>query len=162
MKPAALPVAIRPAVAADAAALSAVLHSLSAFYLGSADDQHALRYYAETSPARMREAIAAPDIEIFVAEVDGEFAGFVATQGRNHVLQFFVERRFQDRRIGRALWNHALAAIAAHGPVPDITVNASVFAVPVYGRFGFEIVGERSTENGITFVPMVLHAGSAA
>jgi GNAT superfamily N-acetyltransferase len=162
MKPAALPVTIRPAVVADAAALSAVLHSLSAFYLSSPDDLHAVRYFAETSPARMREVIAAPDIEILVAEVDGEFAGFVSTQGRNRVLQFFVERRFQDRRIGRALWNHALAAIAARGPVPDITVDASVFAVPVYGRFGFEIVGERTTEKGITFVPMILHAGGSA
>jgi predicted GNAT family N-acyltransferase len=40
----------------------------------------------------------------------------------------------------------------------DITVNASVFAVPVYGRFGFEIAGERTTENGVTFVPMILRA----
>ncbi len=152
------PVQIRPALESDADALSAVLHSLSAYYLASSDDAHAARYFAETSPARMREAIAAPDIEVFVAEVGGEFAGFVSTRGGRRVLQFFVERRFQGRRVGHALWTHALAAIAARGAVPDITVDASVFAVPVYGRFGFEIVGERTTERGITFVPMILRA----
>ena len=158
MTPAGPSAAIRAAVAADAEALSAVLHSLSAFYLGSQDDLDAVRYFTASSPARMREAIAAPDIQVFVAEVGGEFAGFVSIQGRQHVLHFFVERRFQARRVGRALWNHALAAIAATGPLPHITVDASVFAVPVYGRFGFEIVGERCTEQGITYVPMVLRA----
>ena len=39
-------------------------------------------------------------------------------------------------------------------------MRASVFAVPVYGRFGFEITGERTTQKGLTFVPMVLRAGS--
>ena len=158
MTVAAAEVHLRPAVASDAGALSAVLHSLSAYYLASDDDAHAARYFAETSPARLREAIAAPDIEVFVAEVDGEFAGFVSIQGGRRVLQFFVERRFQGRRIGSALWHHAYAAIAARGPVGDITVAASVFAVPVYGRFGFEVVGERTTGNGLTWVPMVLRA----
>ncbi|MEP6502158.1 MAG: GNAT family N-acetyltransferase [Betaproteobacteria bacterium] len=161
MTGAATDVSIRRAVAADADALSAVLHSLSAFYLASPDGPHAARYFAETSPARMREAVAAPDIEVYIAEIDGEFAGFVSTQAGRRVLQFYVERRFQGRRVGRALWNQALAALAARGPISDITVDASVFAVPVYGRFGFEIAGERTTENGLTYVPMILRAAPA-
>jgi GNAT superfamily N-acetyltransferase len=139
----------------DAEPISALAKDLSAYYLASADDAHAARFFAETSPARMREGIAAPQETWLVAEIDGRFAGFVSTRG-SHVRHFFVERRFQDRHVGRRLWEHALAALCADGARPDITVDASVFAVPVYGRFGFEIAGERSTELGVTFVPMIL------
>jgi GNAT superfamily N-acetyltransferase len=149
---------IRPATPGDAENISALLKALSAYYLSSPDDANAVRYFADTSPARIRANIAAPDLEYIVAEIGGEFAGFVSTQGGHHILQFFVERKFQDKRVGKRLWKHALDAIRARRTMRDITVNASVFAVPVYGRFGFEIAGERTTENGVTFVPMILRA----
>jgi hypothetical protein len=35
------------------------------------------------------------------------------------------------------------------------TVNSSLFAVPVYLRFGFVRAGEQQTRNGVTVQPMV-------
>jgi GNAT superfamily N-acetyltransferase len=152
---------IRFAVLADAEPISALLKELSPFFLASQDDAHAAAYFEHTSAPRMRENIAGRDRAFLVAEVDGEFAGFIALKDWRHVVQFFVAPRFQKVGVGGALWQRALAEIRRQGPPQDITVRASVFAVPVYGRFGFEITGERTTQKGLTFVPMVLRAGGA-
>lgn len=154
-------VRIRPAAWADAGPISALLKELSTFFLAAQDDAAAAAYFAHTSPLRIQENIAARDRALFVAEIDGQFAGFIALKDWRHVVQFFIAPRFQARGVGRALWNHAYAAIRRQGPLQDITVRASVFAVPVYGRFGFEITGERTTQKGLTFVPMVLRANDA-
>ena len=153
---------IRFAAPADAEPISALLKELSAFFLSSPDDAHAVAYFAHTSPQRVRENIAARDRASLVAEVDGEFAGFISLKDWRHVVQFFVVPRFQKLGVGGALWSRALAEIRRQGPPQDITVRASVFAVPIYGRFGFEITGERTTQKGLTFVPMVLRAADAA
>ena len=151
---------IRFATPVDAEPISALLKELSPFFLASQDDAHAAAYFEHTSAPRIRENIAARDRASLVAEVDGEFAGFIALKDWRHVVQFFVAPRFQKVGVGGALWQRALAEIRRQGPPQDITVRASVFAVPVYGRFGFEITGERTTQKGLTFVPMVLRAGS--
>jgi predicted GNAT family N-acyltransferase len=153
---------IRDATAADAEAISALLKSLSAYFLTSLDDADAVRYFAETSPQRIRANLADSALACYVAEIAGQLAGVVSTRGDNHILQFFVARQFQQQRVGRRLWNHAYAMLCKNGTPAAITVNASVFAVPIYGRFGFELAGERTTEKGVTFVPMVLRAEGGA
>lgn len=152
---------IRGARPADAADISGLLRELSTFFLASLEDEHGRRYLADTSPGRIREAIARPDHRFFVAEAaGGAFAGFIETRG-SHVVRFFVAPAHQRQGVGNLLWNHALAAMRGGGATPDVTVRASVFAVPIYGRLGFEITGERTTEHGVTYVPMVLPGSPA-
>ncbi len=149
---------IRFATPLDAEPISALLKESSVFFLASQDDAHAAAYFAHTSPPRLRENIAMRDRAFLVAEVDGEFAAFIALKDWRHIVQFFVAPRFQKLGVGAALWARALAEIRRQGPPQDITVRTTVFAVPVFGRFGFEITGERTTQKGMTFVPMVLRA----
>jgi predicted GNAT family N-acyltransferase len=40
-----------------------------------------------------------------------------------------------------------------------VTVNASLYAVPVHQRLGFVATGEPRSQNGITSVPMRLQLG---
>jgi amino-acid N-acetyltransferase len=44
----------------------------------------------------------------------------------------------------------------AAGPPARFTVNASLYAVPVYERFGFEATGAVEHMHGVSFLPMVL------
>lgn len=37
----------------------------------------------------------------------------------------------------------------------EVSVHASLYAVPIYGKLGFEHAGPECTEDGITFAPMV-------
>ncbi len=153
---------IRRATRADAEPISALLKELSPFFLANQEDAHAAAYFAHTGSARIADQLQARDRAFLVAEVDGAFAGFIALKDWRHVVQFFVAPRFQKVGVGSALWSRARAEIRRNGPPQDITVRASVFAVPVYGRFGFEITGERTTQKGLTFVPMVLRAADQA
>lgn len=40
--------------------------------------------------------------------------------------------------------------------VENISVHSSPYAKAIYQRLGFEIMGETTTENGITYIPMEL------
>lgn len=67
-----------------------------------------------------------------------------------HLALFFVKGSHHRRGIGRALWK----AFHVGSNSRTITVNSSLFEVPIYGRLGFVQAGERQEEGGISYVPM--------
>ena len=89
------------------------------------------------------------------AEADGALVGLVAMRDHSHLYHLFVAPAWQGRGLARALWQQVRQAALEAGNPGRFTVNASVNAVPVYGRFGFVATGPRVEKNGIAFVPMV-------
>jgi GNAT superfamily N-acetyltransferase len=151
----------RLATPLDAEPISALVRELSHFFLASPESPEASRFFASTSPDRMRENIAASNRKFHVAEECNTFAGFLSVRDGNHISQFFVSPGFQGRGIGRVLWFAAMTTARAAGASGSFTVDSSLFAVSVYERFGFRVVGSQQQHAGLVFVPMVLHFNGA-
>jgi GNAT superfamily N-acetyltransferase len=151
----------RLATPKDAEPISALMHGLSHFFLASPASPEASRFFDSTSPERMRENIAASNRRFYVAEQGNAFAGFISLRDGNHISQFFVPPEFHGRGIGRLLWSAAMATARAADTFRFFTVDSSLFAIPVYERFGFKVVGPQQQHEGLVFVPMELRLNGA-
>lgn len=127
---------IRPYQPADLAAVLAVYDSATA------------RSYGFLSPdyrAAERAAIESefiPHSEVWVAELDGAVAGFMALQGIE-LNGIFVAGQFQRRGLGRALLEHGLAL---RGMLDLEVFAANAAGRAFYEHCGFELVYEHLHE----------------
>jgi GNAT superfamily N-acetyltransferase len=92
-----------------------------------------------------------------LALADGHMAGVIEMRECHHVSLLFVDTAYQGKRISRALLDRALALCReqGHNP-PQITVNSSPYAIPIYERLGFRAAAGEQVKNGIRFTPMAL------
>jgi predicted GNAT family N-acyltransferase len=98
---------------------------------------------------------------VLVAEEHGRILGMLELRGPDHIAMLFVEER--GRGLGRSLVERGLRLCREGTPgLEKVSVNASLYAVPIYRRLGFDEAGPRRTENGITFVPMTFRFDSDA
>ena len=147
---------IRQATPDDADQLSALIGSLAHFFFSTPDGGGAEKFVEATTPAALRIFVARPDINYLIGEWDGEFCGAAAIRECRHLHHLFVAPAYQGRGTGKQLWLAARDAALAAGNPGEFTVNASLNAVPVYRRFGFEPVGGPQQGNGLIFQPMKL------
>ena len=84
-----------------------------------------------------------------------KLVGAVAIMDFCHVSLLFVDKEYQRKGIAKALFAKARELCIQKNPeLCEMTVNSSIYAVPIYEKLGFTITGEPTTNNGITFVPM--------
>lgn len=152
-------ITLRPAVDADFPILATLLHALASRFItpGMApevaatflrdNDESALRVYGERGHT------------VTVAEIDGVLAGFIAIRPPSHVFHLFVDARWHRRSVARALWEAARQEAA---PGTPFTVNASLFAVPVYQALGFRCDGAALNRHGVTYQPMLVEASGTS
>jgi GNAT superfamily N-acetyltransferase len=67
-----------------------------------------------------------------------------------HVHHLFVAEACHRQGIAGRLWRTLLARTSA----PEVTVNASVYAAPVYARWGFVATQPPQQRMGLAYVPM--------
>jgi GNAT superfamily N-acetyltransferase len=93
--------------------------------------------------------------KVLLVEEDGQILGMLELKGFDHIAMLFVES--QGRGLGKALVERALD-LCREGTesLEQVRVHASLYAVPIYRKLGFEAEAPKRTENGITYVPMVL------
>jgi GNAT superfamily N-acetyltransferase len=147
---------LRQATQDDADQLSQLIGSLSHFFFATPGGYGADKFVAATAPTALRIFVARTDINYLVSERDGELCGAAAIREFRHLQHLFVAPQFQGRGIGRQLWSAARDAALVAGNPGEFTVNASLNAVAVYQRFGFESVGGPMQDNGLVFQPMKL------
>lgn len=75
--------------------------------------------------------------------------------GRDHITLLFVDLDFQRQGIARQLLAKAIELARACGH-PDITINASRHAKPIYARLGFVAEQTAVDQDGFIFTPMRL------
>jgi GNAT superfamily N-acetyltransferase len=108
--------------------------------------------YAE--PRALAERCAA-DAFVLVAADGDDLAGMIEVINFDHLAMLFVSRR--GRGIAAELIGRAVEICRRRKPgLSRLTVHASLFARPIYGKLGFEAPGATCTESGITYVPMAL------
>jgi putative acetyltransferase len=86
----------------------------------------------------------------FVAESDGRLVGF-SNLDQDDVDQMYIDPDFEGRGVARRLYDAVEAEARARG-VTELTVTASLQAVPAFRAFGFGAEQERDRSyNGETF-----------
>lgn len=92
---------------------------------------------------------------VFWGDFEQEYlVGMCAMTPNGHIRFFFVHSQWQHRGIGKQLLQAMYRYAFDQLHVPDISVNASPYAVGIYQRMGFTIVAPEQTVNGIRFTPM--------
>ena len=90
-------------------------------------------------------------LKIYGAFVEDDLAGMIATRNNGeHIALFFVDERYQNKGIGRKLFEYILDKTDCE----KITVNSSIYARNIYRRLGFNDTDEEKCVNGLRFIPM--------
>lgn len=152
---------LRRATADDAHELGAMISSLAHLFYAAPTGAGAEKFRISITPQALAVLIAQPQMIYLVADDGNNVRGAVAIRECRHLLHLFVAPGFQGRGIGHRLWTAAREAALAAGADGMFTVNASLNAVAVYQRFGFEMVGAPQQANGLIFQPMKLICAAA-
>ena len=143
---------IQKAGVADAEEIKVLVSSLSHFYL---EDQSAALpdwLSATLTTSAFVNRLSSADFDNFVYIKNDSIVGYLSFKEQSHVYHFFVSEDHHGEGISRALWRHATSLITA-----DVyTVRSSIYAVPVYKRFGFKVVEPAASKDGVGFQLMQL------
>jgi ribosomal protein S18 acetylase RimI-like enzyme len=142
---------IRPATQEDVPAISELVASLSHYYLDDPSASLPAWFASTLTDSAFASRLASTDFLNYVYVQSNTVVGYVSVKGRSHLYHLFVAKSQQGQGIARQLWRHALGFCRG-----NVTVRSSIYAVPVYQRFGFAVAGPAGTKEGIAFQPMEL------
>lgn len=143
---------MRKAMREDAVAISALINDLMPFMTLAPDGAGAEQFMLSMSQGAVERYVIGEEYQYWTGWIDGDLAGVVALRKGTHLFHLYVARRYHGQGLARQLWRTARAA----SPAPGMTVNASLYALPMYEHFGFAATGPRVEEHGIAYVPMKL------
>ena len=145
---------IRPIEDKDVPAVAHLLKGLAReFIVHESTPEGAATFLRENDEAAIRRYIEAGQV-YYVAESDGDIAGFVSVRDRSHLFHMFVGVQWQGQGVARKLWETARQAAIDAGGNGSFTVNASNFAVPVYEKLDFVRTAPMQCLKGLYFNPM--------
>lgn len=84
-------------------------------------------------------------INPYIAEMNGQVAGYTDLQDSGLVDHFFCHHAFQGKGVGRALMEHVLKVANDKG-ISRLYSEVSITARPFYERMGFKVVKEQQVE----------------
>ncbi|MGK5028317.1 GNAT family N-acetyltransferase [Janthinobacterium sp. DSP2-3-3] len=145
---------LRPALVADAPAIVALIDDLMPFLTLHPDGAGAEKFIEHCRQPAIEGYLSQSRYAYQLAHLDGELAGVVAMRDNTHLFHMFVPRALHRRGMARRLWQAARDASIAAGNTTGFTVNASLYALPLYERLGFVATGPKVEMDGIAFVPM--------
>lgn len=94
---------------------------------------------------------------VIVAVAQDRVVGVVEVRDNDHISLFFVDNQFHQIGIGKALMGKALEICRKDKPyVSHVSVNSSLYAVPIYEKLGFHQSEPRQIRDGMVILPMVL------
>jgi GNAT superfamily N-acetyltransferase len=146
--------AIRKACSADASHISELIGKVARSFNSSASGEVAPWFLASVTPSAIVGHIADTKFNYLVGFVGRALAGVIALRDTTHVHHLFVASEFHRQGVAAKLWERAKANAISLGNKEGFSVRSSEYAVPVYERFGFHVVGARAEKDGVIFVPM--------
>lgn len=147
---------IRRARPEDARKISELILRVAHCFSSSASGEVAPWFLESIMPSVIAGNINHPKFNYLVAFVGEALVGVVAVRDTMHVHHLFVAPEFHRKGLAAKLWTRAKADALAAGNKEGFSVRSSEYAVPVYERFGFRIIGARAQKDGVVFVPMKL------
>jgi len=147
---------LRPALVADAPAIVALIDDLMPFLTLHPDGAGAEKFIEHCRQPAIEGYLSQSRYAYQLAHIDGALAGVVAMRDNTHLFHMFVPRALHRRGMARRLWQAARDASIAAGNTTGFTVNASLYALPLYACLGFVATGPKVEMDGIAFVPMCM------
>ena len=144
---------IRLANAGDVETISKLVLSLSRYYLKSCQDELPPWFVSMLSSDAFLKRLHTPSNTTLVGELNEEVVAYGAMNGSHKLYHLFVLERFHGEGLSRKMWT----ALTAACPSDYYELNASVYAIAVYEKFGFIKVGNQQEKDGIQFQPMILN-----
>lgn len=160
VKPVSQQLFIQPAQEADAQRVAELIQDMTHYFLATPSAAGAEGFLASLSPAAIASYIRSQDFIYVLGFIEAELVGVAALRDNRHIYHLFVRPEFHRLGIAKRLWQQLKGQAIAAGNTQGFTVNASLFAVPVYTSFGFRPTGEAQAKNGINFQPMHRPAGA--
>lgn len=144
---------LRKATRDDAEQIQHLVHDLAHYYLTP--------YHSEL-PSWLSSSFNLKNFELrlsdnnfinLVCEENNSIIGYISVKDRYHIYHLFVSEEHQNQGIARALWNEVKMLCRAH----EYKVRSSLYAVPVYEKFGFRKTTSIETKDNIQFQSMKLN-----
>jgi len=143
-------VSIRKAKVDDALEIKALISSLSHFYLEN-EQSPMPDWFLRTLDASAFERRLSNDwFTNYVYVEEEDIVGYISMRGESHLYHLFVAEAHQRKGISRALWNVARSGVKSS----VYTLRSSLYAIPIYKRFGFIASGPAEVRDGIGFQSM--------
>ncbi|NOH72844.1 GNAT family N-acetyltransferase [Vibrio pectenicida] len=84
-------------------------------------------------------------INAYIAEINGQIAGYTDLQDSGLIDHFFCHYQFQGKGVGRTLMEHIKREAIQRG-ISRLYSEVSITARPFYERMGFKLVREQQVE----------------
>jgi len=147
---------VRNARPDDVSRISDLINMVAYYFNASPCSEVAPWFLASITPSAIAGYILDPKFNYLVGCVGQGLAGVIALRDATHVHHLFVAPEYHRQGVATRLWEHAKTDAIAAGNTAGFSVRSSEYAVPVYQRFGFQVIGECSEKDGIRYVPMKL------
>jgi len=148
---------IRPAHVDDLPAISAVCMAAFTAAVAPMLTAEGIATFGNVAAASAFAERLQGDNHILVAEQEGRVVGVVELKAGQHLAMLFVAPELQGQGIGRALLQAVLPRVRG----PQMTVRASLNAVPAYEHYGFVLDGDVGEYHGLIYQPLVLAVPAA-
>lgn len=135
----------------DASSIYELIRSVAQACLGT----DATPFLNTVSPSTIESQLQNPAYSYVLGFVGNELVGVAAIREKKHVYHLFVSPKHHYKGIAKSLWNNLMSDAVSNG-INMFTVNSSIYAVPIYRKFGFLPASEPQTKSGINYVPMKL------
>ena len=112
------------------------------------------KYFLSTlTPEKFTENLADHYL-YYVAISSQQLAGFIGIKNHSHLFHLFVAENMQRQGIATRLWELTKQNALEVGKIHQFSVNASVYAEPLYKKLGFKPKSAPIEKNGIITIPM--------
>lgn len=111
-------------------------------------------FLSYVEPETVLQRLAGPSF-ILTALLGGKIVGVVEVTESGHIALLFVDAAFHGRGIAKRLVAASLERLKIGNCIPEVlTVNSSLYAVPMYERMNFRPLGPQEQKDGMRFVRM--------
>lgn len=140
----------RTATTSDKDAVSRLVNSLCHFFVSEPNASPPKWLQESLTTAAFRKRFLDPEYFNVVAENETGILGYIAIKNGNHLYHLFVDEAHHGRGIAQGLWHYCKESLG----INTCMVRSSLYAVPVYKRFGFVITGTVAYKDGVGFQTM--------
>lgn len=141
----------------DAKTISNLIYSLRDSIVSPDRPEGLVRFKQHIAPESIAAFILSPDYAYYCGWRNQVLAGVIAIKYDHHLFHLFVAQAFQNQSIATQLWQHAKHIALNNNRSGTFTVNASLYAVNVYKKLGFKMIGNAQEKEGVTIIPMQIN-----
>jgi len=147
---------IRTATVKDSHEISALITRNSKALLNDDFDNGGLDFFLRSVETQSIREYMDQGFFYLVAEEEQSIIGVIAIKDNSHMFHLFVDQNHHQRGIAKMLWQQMREQSIERGNNGEFTLNSTTYALPVYQRWGFEVISEAKRAYGIRYTPMKL------